>query len=219
MAVGDPVHGLEFLFGGLEGRFQAGDLAEPAFAAGFGDAGLEVVTDLQQPGCLGWVRSELRAPDTAVLMSTWGAEVPGADAEGDLAEFEVVQELVPFFGGEVAVFFAGAQGATAGDEGPVVGDDVFGVDRGVSQRGSEVGMAEDLGGDVGREAGAEGFGREEPAEVVGREVQRLARGVGEPGDGQDVEEELPEGGAGYRPVLRPRGRWNTKGIGALQVRS
>ena len=150
MAVGDPVHGLEFLFGGLEGRFQAGDLAEPAFAAGFGDAGLEVVADLQQPGLLGWVRPELRASDTAVLMNTRGAKVPGADPKSDLAEFEVVQELVPFFGGEVAVFFAGAQGAPAGNEGPVVGDDVFGVDRGVSHRGSEIGMAEDLGGDVRR---------------------------------------------------------------------
>ena len=70
VAVGDPVHGLEFLVGGLEGRFQAGDLAEPAFAAGFGDAGLEVVTDLQQPGLLGWVRSELRAPDAPLTELT-----------------------------------------------------------------------------------------------------------------------------------------------------
>ena len=99
VAVGDPVHSLEFLFGGLEGRFQAGDLAEPAFAPGFGDAGLEVVADLQQPGFLGRVRPKLRASDTAVLMNTRGAEVPGADSKGDLPEFEVVQELVPFFGG------------------------------------------------------------------------------------------------------------------------
>ena len=56
-------------------------------------------------------------------------EIPGADAQGDLAEFEVVQELVPFFGAEIPVFFAGTQGAAAGDEGPVVGDDVLGVDR------------------------------------------------------------------------------------------
>ena len=139
--------------------------------------------------------------ETTVLMNARSPEVPGADPEGDLAELEVVQELVPFFGAEVAVLFAGAQGAAAGDEGPVVGDDVFGVDRGVSHRGSEIGVAEDLGGDVRWQPGAEGVGREEPPEVVGREFQRPVRGVGEPGDGQDVEEELAQRGAGYRPLL------------------
>ena len=54
---GDLAHGLKLLLGGLEGGFQAGDLAEPAFAAGFGYAGLEVVADLQQPGLLGRVRA------------------------------------------------------------------------------------------------------------------------------------------------------------------
>jgi hypothetical protein len=89
----------------------------------------------------------------------------------------VVQELVPFFGSEVAVFFAGAQGAAAGDEGPVVGDDVFGVGRGVSHRGSKIGMAEDLGRDVRWQAGAEGFGREQPAEIVRGELQWPVRGA------------------------------------------
>ena len=60
---GDLAHGLKFLLSGLQGGLQAGDLAEPAFAAGFGDAGLEVVADLQQPGLLGRVRAELRAAD------------------------------------------------------------------------------------------------------------------------------------------------------------
>lgn len=66
MAAGDLVHGLEFLFGGLKTGLQAGGLAGPAFAAGFGDPGLEVVADLQQPGFLGWIRPELRAPDAAL---------------------------------------------------------------------------------------------------------------------------------------------------------
>jgi hypothetical protein len=135
-------------------------------------------------------------------MNTWSAKVPGADPESDLSELEVVQELVPLFRGEIAVLFAGTQGAPSGDEGPVVGDDVFGIDGGIPHRGSEIGMAEDLGRDVRREAGAEGFGREEPPEIVRRERQRPVRGVGEPGDGQDVEEELAQGGAGYRPVFR-----------------
>ena len=63
-------------------------------------------------------------------------------------------------------------------------------------------MSEDLGRDVRREAGAEGFGREQPAEIVRGELQRPVRGVRQPGDGQGVEEELAQGGAGYRPLLR-----------------
>src|SRR5215475_8347520 len=107
VSAGDLAHGLEFLFGGLQGGFQSGDLAEPALAAGLGDTGLEVVADLQQPRLLGRVRAKLRAPDTAVLMNARGAKVPGADPQGDLAELEVVQELVPLFRGKVAVLFAG----------------------------------------------------------------------------------------------------------------
>src|SRR5262245_19099998 len=64
-----------------------------------------------------------------MFMDARGAVVAGADAEGDLAQFEVAEELVPFFRGEVAVLLAGALRAAAGDEGSVVGDDVLGVDR------------------------------------------------------------------------------------------
>jgi len=140
MAVGNLLHGLQLLVSCGKGGFQAGDLAEPALAAGLGDAGLEVIADLQQPGLLCWIRPKLRAPDATVFMSAQGAEVPGADPECHLAELEMVQELVPLFGCEIPVLFAGTQGAAAGDEGPVVGDDVFGVDRGVSHRGSKIGM-------------------------------------------------------------------------------
>lgn len=201
VAASDLVHRVKLLPGGLESGLQPGDLAEPACAAGLGDTGLEVVADLQQPGFLGRVRPKLRAPDTAVLMNALGPEVPGADPKSDLPELEVVQELVPLLRGEVAVLFAGAQAAPSGDEGPVVSDDVFGVDRGVSHRGSKIGMPEDLGGDVRRQARAEGFGREEPPEIMRGELQWPLRGVGEPGDSQDVEEELAQGGAGYRPAF------------------
>lgn len=57
---------------------------------------------------------------TAVLVRAGAPEVAGAHAEGDLAEFEVVQELVPFGGGEIAVFFPGSHRPAAGDEGAVV---------------------------------------------------------------------------------------------------
>lgn len=56
VAGGELLHGAEFLVGGFEGGFQSGDLAEPAFAAGLGNAGLKVVADLGQPGFLGGVR-------------------------------------------------------------------------------------------------------------------------------------------------------------------
>ena len=45
----------EFLAGAGEADLQPVDLAEPAFAAGFGDADMEVVADLDQPGALGGV--------------------------------------------------------------------------------------------------------------------------------------------------------------------
>jgi hypothetical protein len=81
------------------------------------------------------------------------AEVAGADSEGDFAEFKVVEELVPFLRGEIAVFFAGSQRAAACYKCPVVGDDVGWVDGGVSHRGSEVCVAEDSGRDVGWQSG------------------------------------------------------------------
>jgi hypothetical protein len=42
----------EFLAGADEADLQAVDLAEPAFAAGFRDAGVEVVADLDQSRAL-----------------------------------------------------------------------------------------------------------------------------------------------------------------------
>jgi hypothetical protein len=52
--------------------------------------------------------------------------VASAGAESDLPQLEVGKELVPFGSGELTVFFAGSFGAAAGDEGPVVRDDVLG---------------------------------------------------------------------------------------------
>jgi hypothetical protein len=64
-----------------------------------------------------------------MLMDARSAEVAGAHPELDLAELEVAEELVPLGWAEVTVFLAGAQSAAAGDERPVAGDDVLGVDR------------------------------------------------------------------------------------------
>jgi hypothetical protein len=53
----------EFLPGGGEADLQAVGLAEPAFALGFVDAGLEVVAQAGQPWPLGRVSPQQRAPN------------------------------------------------------------------------------------------------------------------------------------------------------------
>jgi hypothetical protein len=48
----------EILLGAGETDFQPLDLAEPAFAVGFGDPAGQVVADLQQPGSPGGVGAQ-----------------------------------------------------------------------------------------------------------------------------------------------------------------
>ena len=62
-------------------------------------------------------------------MRTRRSVVASADPEGDLPQLEVGEEFIPFGGAELAVFFAGPFGSAAGDESPMVGDHVLGVDR------------------------------------------------------------------------------------------
>jgi hypothetical protein len=81
-------------------------------------------------------------------MRARGPVIASADAEGDLPQLEVGQELLPLGGIELAVFFAGSFGSAAGDERPMVSDHVLGVDRGVPHRGVQHRMAADLRGDV-----------------------------------------------------------------------
>ena len=100
-----------------------------------------------------------------------------------LPELEMGQEFVPFARGEVAVFFAGPFGAAAGDERPVVGDHIFGVDRGVAHGGVQDGMPADFRGDMRGQPGPQGVGDEDSPEVMGPPFQRLAgdgdlRGLG-----------------------------------------
>jgi hypothetical protein len=63
-----------------------------------------------------------------VLVDAAGVVGAPAVAEGDAAALEVAEELVPFGVGRGAVFFAGAGGPAAGDEGPVAADGFLGVD-------------------------------------------------------------------------------------------
>ena len=63
----------ELVVGGGEADLESFDLAEPAFALGFGDAGVQIVADLDEPGSLGGVRPEERASDAAC---SWMQRVP-----------------------------------------------------------------------------------------------------------------------------------------------
>src|SRR6266542_1622967 len=135
---------------------------EPALLLGLLETVGQVGVDLLQAGQLRRVGSKQRAPDTRVFMDARGAVVAGADPERDLAEDEEAEERVPLLWAEVAVFVAGAQGPPSGDEGPMVGDDVLGVDRGIPHGRVERLVTADLGGDVRGQAGADGVGDEDP---------------------------------------------------------
>ena len=135
VAGGEAAHGRQFLRGGGQGGLDRGDLAEPALVPGLLEPVAQVGVDLFQPWYLSWVNPKERAPDASVFMRTWRSIVTAADAERDFPELEMGQEFVPFASGEITVFFAGPLGPAAGDERPVVGDHVFGVDRGISHGG------------------------------------------------------------------------------------
>lgn len=93
--------------------------------------------------------------------------------DGELAAFEVAEEVLPLGIGGGAVFLCRPQGAAAGDEVAMGFDGLFWVDRVVGHRGVDVGVAGDDLRDVRREARTDGIGDEQAAEVVRREDQRL----------------------------------------------
>ena len=125
-AGGDLVHLGELGFGAGEADLQAFGLAEPALGFGFGDAGDEVVADLDQAGSGGGVGAQQRAAQAAVLVDAGGVVGAAAVTDGDLAVFEVADELGPFLVGGGAVLLAGAQRAAAGDERPMPVDHFLG---------------------------------------------------------------------------------------------
>jgi len=97
----------QFRFGCGEADFQSLDFTEPAFTFGFVDAGLQVLQDLQQAIALGGVRAQQRATDACVLVDAVGSIGAATVAKGDLALFEVAEELLPFFVGWGPVLLAG----------------------------------------------------------------------------------------------------------------
>jgi hypothetical protein len=81
-------------------RYKAGSPVVPPApsrkAFDFEDPGQEVVADFGQAGALGKVGAEHGAVDAGVFVDACGAERAGADADGELAAFEVSEEGVPF---------------------------------------------------------------------------------------------------------------------------
>jgi hypothetical protein len=69
---GDEVCLGDFVVGGGEADLESSGFAGPAFAFGFGDAGVEVVADLFQAVPLGGVDSQEGASDAGVLVDAGG---------------------------------------------------------------------------------------------------------------------------------------------------
>jgi hypothetical protein len=62
----------------VEADLEAFGFAGPALAFGFGDAVVQVGADLLQPGALGWVWPQERAPDAGLteMALSWDASPP-----------------------------------------------------------------------------------------------------------------------------------------------
>ncbi|MEW2567801.1 hypothetical protein [Streptomyces sp. NPDC047070] len=156
----------EFLLCFGKAHLEPFHIAEPSFAFGFGDAGEEVVADLDETVTLGGVGPEHRAADAGVLVDAGSAESAAACADGDLASLEVAEEFLPFVVGRDAVFLAGAGGPAAGQESHVRLDRLLGIDGFVAESHIDVLVPGDHLGDVRRQPVEDGIGDEQPSEVV-----------------------------------------------------
>ena len=106
-ALGDLVHFGKFGPGPCEADFEAFGFSEPAVGLGFGDALDEVVADLCQAGSGCGIGPQQRAAQAAVLVDAGRVVGAAAVTDGNLAVFEVADELGPFRIGGGAVFLAG----------------------------------------------------------------------------------------------------------------
>ncbi|MFF3459609.1 hypothetical protein ACFYXH_35990 [Streptomyces sp. NPDC002730] len=139
----------ELLLGSGEADLETFHLSRPPLPVGFLDAGEEVVTDLHEAMPLFRIRPQEGTSQAGVLMDAGGAEGSSAGPQGDLAPFEVAEELLPLLVGRHSVLFGGAEGSAAGDEGSVAVDDLLGIDRFVAHCRVDVLVAADELGDVG----------------------------------------------------------------------
>jgi hypothetical protein len=136
----------------LEAFLQRGDLAQPDSFACFGEPGLSVRSHVVEPSGLCRVHLEESASCAGVLVDARGAVGAVAVAEGDLAQEEVLLELVPLLAGGWSHLAVRAGLPASFDESVVRLDHVLGKDGGVAARGLQVQVAEQGGDDVERQA-------------------------------------------------------------------
>ena len=140
---------------------------------------LSVILDLQQARNLGEGNPEHGASDAGVLMLAGSAIGTVAGAESDLAKAEMIAELRPFRVGGFTVFFAWPLCPSLVNELPVMADYLSRVDGDISLSCVQVEVAKQSGGDMDREAAVDGFGGEDPAEIMRGESQRRPVDVGD----------------------------------------
>lgn len=171
---------------------QIGDLAKPLHPLGLLQSLLCVALDLEETGNLAQRHPEHRAAYPGRFMLTWRSVGAVAPAQGDLSETEVVAELLPLGVGRLAVFFAGPLGSALVDELAVVADHLLGIDGDIPLGGIQVEVAEELRGDVDGQSAVDGLGGEDSPEVVGRELQRGAVGIGDLGPFRQAGEQFAD---------------------------
>jgi hypothetical protein len=151
----------------LQRLLQGCDLAEPGPVLRLGQAGFGIAGDLLDAWQLSRVDTQEPAPAARVLVHARRPVGAVTVAECDLAEQEVLLELVPLLPGRGSHLPEGPQGAAAFDEELVRGNHLFGKHGGVAAGRVEVEVAEERGGNVQRQAAGGHLGGEQPPEVCG----------------------------------------------------
>ena len=153
-----------------------------------------------------------------VLVDAGGGERAAAVADGQLAAFEVAEELFPFFVGGGAVFLGGAQRAAAGQERQVVVDDFLRVGGLVAEGDVDVAVPGDDLGDVRREPGQDRVGDEQmPAEVVRVKVSGCPAASVRPVRASAALSMLRTVPVEMGRSSVPPRRWNSSGAGRCQT--
>jgi hypothetical protein len=86
---------VELLAGSSKADLETVSFAEPSIGSGFGYAGNQVVTNLDKPPTLGYVRAQQRAADAGVFVDARRGIGTTACAECDLAPFEGGRGIPP----------------------------------------------------------------------------------------------------------------------------
>ncbi len=134
-------------------------------------------------------------------MDAGGSERAPAGAGGDLAVFEVAEELGPFGVGGDAVFLARPKCPPPGQERQMSLDRLIGVDRFIAESDVDVlGPGDDLG-DVRGQPAHDRVSDEDPAEVMRGAAQRAAVSGGQAGASERGVEHVAGGACADPAVL------------------